>query len=89
MTGEIKGAFIKIQDVSFGIIETNYAILSNSAKANGFIKNFAFIFPNYPIVLLAYNEALKPVYYGKPELVKLLVNIHPSQIPWKRYHYRK
>ena len=89
MTGEVRGSFVKIQNVSFGILETNYAIISNPAKANAFIKNYAFIFKNHPIILFAYNELHKPVYYGKPEIVKLLTNIHPEQIPWKIYHYRK
>lgn len=89
MTGEIKGSFIKIKNISFGILETSCDIISNPPKANSFIKNFAFIFHNYPIVLFAYDDAHNPIYYGKPEIVKLLVNVHPDQIPWKIYRYRK
>ncbi len=89
MTGKIKGSFIKIQNISFGILETSCDIISNPPKANNFIKSFAFIFGSYPIVLFAYNDAHHPVYYGKPEIVKLLVNVHPDQISWKIYHYRK
>lgn len=86
---EIKGALIKISDTTFAIIEVDSNILSDDIKALNYIKQHSFIFPRIPIVLMAFNENKNPIYYGKKEITHLLVNIHPSQIPWKRYLIKK
>jgi hypothetical protein len=85
---ELKGALIKISDNTFGIVEVNNSILADDSKANAFMKKCAVIFPRVPIVLVAYNELGKPVYYGKKQIIQLLTNIHPRQIPWKIYSYK-
>lgn len=82
---EIKAALIKISEITFAIIEVNSDILNNDIKALDYIKQHSFIFPRVAIVLMAFDENKRPIYYGKKEITHLLVNIHPSQIPWKRY----
>lgn len=86
---EIKGALIKIQEVPFAIIEVESKILSDDDIAKDFIKKHAFIFPKFPIVLMSYDNKENPIYYGKKEIIELLVTIHPKQIPWKKYVIKK
>lgn len=82
---EIKGALIKVSEVTFAIIEVEENIISDDNRALNFIKKNSIFFPRVPIVLMALDEDKKPTYYGKKEITHLLVNIHPNQIPWKRY----
>lgn len=85
---ELKGALVKISENTFGIVEVKNAILKDDTIATSFIKKCSIVFPRVPIVLVAYNELGKPVYYGKKQIIQLLTNIHPRQIPWKIYSYK-
>lgn len=86
---EIKGALVKIKDTVFAIIEVSEDTISDDTKALEFVKKHAFFFPRVPIVLMAIRSNNNPIYYGKKEIVQLLTNIHPKQIPWKKYIVKK
>jgi len=86
---EIKGALVKIKDTTFAIIEVDENTISNENKALEFVKKHSFFFPRVPIVLMSTRNNNNPVYYGKKEIVQLLTNIHPKQIPWKKYTIKK
>lgn len=86
---EIKGALIKISDITFAIIEVEETTILDDLKATDYVKKHSFIFPRIPIVLMTLTENEKPIYYGKKELIHLLANIHPKQIPWKKYMVKK
>lgn len=84
---QFKGALIKISETTFGVVEVKNTIIEDDNKAAVIIKKCSVVFPRVPIVLVSFNELGKPIYYGKKQIIQLLTNIHPRQIPWKIYSY--
>lgn len=78
------GALIKEQGVTFAIAVVKPYVLTSPEKESirlGFMRYFG----NIPIILMAQNQKGIPTYDGRKDIVRFLVNIHPSRIPWKHY----
>lgn len=86
---EIKACLIKFKERTFAIIEVSRDIIDDEAKALAFIKQHSFLFPRHPIVLISFHTNGKPILYGKPELIELLMLLKIEKIPWKIYRYQK
>lgn len=80
-----KGAVIKEQGVTFGIIYVKPYVLNNSADSEQ-IRQFGIrMFGIIPIVLMAQDSRGVPTYLGRPDIVRFLRNISPYRLPWKQY----
>lgn len=88
MNVEIKGSLIKYKDSIFAIIEVSKEIIDDENKARAVINQNSFLFPNYPIVLISFHRNGKPILYGKPELIDLIMTMKLERIPWKLYKYK-
>jgi hypothetical protein len=81
----IDGAVIKEQGVTFGIVVVKSHVLNSGSERDAMVslgrQSFGFI----PIVLMTQDSRGVPTYWGRPDIVRFLANIHFSQIPWKRY----
>lgn len=78
------GALIEEQGVTFAIAVVKPHVLTSSQRESvrdGFIS----VFGNIPIILAAQDSKGIFKYHGRPDIVKFLANLHPSQIPWKTY----
>jgi len=84
---QFEGAVIKEQGVTFAIVIVKPSVLNNSIESDNARRSFSPIFPGVPIILMAQNSGGTPTYQGRPDIVRFLVNISPSRIPWKRYSY--
>jgi len=84
---QFEGAVIKEQGVTFAIVIVKPSVLNNSIEYDNARSFFSPIFPGIPIILMAQSSGGTPTYQGRTDIVKFLVNIHPSRIPWKRYSY--
>lgn len=81
---QFDGALIQEQGVRFAIVVVKPYVL-NSAEKEIIRNKFKVCFGQIPIILMAQNSRGIPTYDGRHDIVKYLVNIHPSRIPWKRY----
>lgn len=88
MNVEIKGSLIKYKDSIFAIIEVSKEIIDDETKARAVINQNSFLFPRYPIVLISFHRNGKPILYGKPELIDLIMTMKLERIPWKLYKYK-
>ena len=88
MNVEIKGSLIRYKNSTFAIIEVSKEIIDDEAKSLAVIKQNSFLFPRYPIVLVSFHRNGKPILYGKPELIDLIMTMQLDRIPWKLYKYK-
>lgn len=84
---QFEGAVIKEQGVTFAIVIVKPQVLNSTVSSDQFRSSFQGVFPGVPIVLMAQDHRGTPTYQGRRDIVQFLSNIHPSQIPWKRYNY--
>lgn len=75
-------AVIKEQGVTFATaVAKSYALYSSSREENR--KLFTPYFPN--TLLSSQNSRDILTYHGRTDIDNFLANVHPSQIPWRRY----
>jgi hypothetical protein len=84
---QFDGAVIKEQGITFAIVVVKPQVLDSTSQSESARNSFSSVFPGVPIILMAQNSRGVPTYFGKPDIVRFLKNIHPSRIPWKRYNY--
>lgn len=81
---EITAAIVKEQGVRFVV-----ALVKQQAMqpANRYAtrRSISRLFPGELIVLCVQDSRGVPSYFGRPDIVKFLANIHISQLPWKKY----
>lgn len=81
---QFEGAVIKEQGQTFAIVIVKPHVL-NSNEKDTVRQEFSKYFQNMPIILMAQNSKGIPTCYGRKDIVAFLVNLHISQIPWKKY----
>ena len=79
---QFEGAVIKEQGQTFAIVIVKPYVLDSSSQIADTRAGFASVFRGMPIILMAQDGQ---TYQGRPDIVRFLANISPSQIPWKRY----
>ena len=80
-----EGALVKEQGVTLGIVVVAPHVL-HDASARGRARAFGEgVWRSVPIVLMAQDAHGTPTYWGRPDLVRFLANLHMTQIPWKRW----
>jgi len=82
---KFRGALIKEQGVSFMIVVVKPAVMESPDRREKDLALLKPLFPGIPIVLTAQEAPGAAKYYGRPDIVKFLSHIRPSQIPWKEY----
>lgn len=82
---QFDGALIKEQGVTFAIVIVKPHVLDSTSERTSAQNGFSRYFPGVPVILMAQNSRGTPTYFGRPDIVKFLANVHPSRIPWKRY----
>lgn len=82
---EIQAALIKEQGVTFAVVSVKQRLISAKSQANEAIIGFSNCFPGMPIILMAQDSRGTPSYYGRRDIVQFLRNVHPGQLPWKKY----
>lgn len=83
-----QGAIIEEQGVKFAVAFVEKNIIDNSTSAKAAIQSFQPVFPGMPIVLVAQDSNLIPMYYGRPDVSRLLANMSVNTIPWQEYTIR-
>lgn len=78
------GAIIREQGVVFAIAKVRSSALHTSERE--VVQSEFAAFFRVPTVLCAQDSRGIPTYYGRPDLVRFLQNVHISRIPWRRYH---
>ncbi|NMM52128.1 hypothetical protein [Paenibacillus aquistagni] len=82
---QFEGAVIKEQGVTFAIIVVKYQVLNTPSRRSEIQAFGVRTFGQMPIVLMAQDSSGIPKYYGRPDIVRFLANVHPSRIPWHTY----
>ncbi len=81
---EITAAIVKEQGVRFVVALVKQQAMQ-PANREATRQSISPLFPGELIVLCAQDSRGVPSYFGRPDIVKFLANIHISQLPWKKY----
>jgi hypothetical protein len=82
---QFEGALVKEQGVTFGILIVKPHVLNVPADRDQMVGFGRSVWGAVPIVLMKQDGRTVPTYWGRPDIVRFLANIHPGRIPWKRY----
>lgn len=85
---KLDGAIINEQGVTFAIVVVKKWVVDSLAESNKSIAAYSHYFPRMPIVLMSFDASRRPVYRGRPDIVKFLAKVPLSQIPLKQYTFR-
>jgi len=84
-TGSVIKEDIKGRETTFAVIVVTREVIENRDTAVRTAKEFQFVFPGVPIVLMAQDPSGTPVYVGRPDLVWFLADVPVGRIPWREY----
>ncbi len=84
---KLQGAVIKEQGITFAIVIVKQFVIQSQFEFQKAATAFSGYFPGMPIVLMAQDSRGVPTYRGRKDIVRFLVNLHPSRIPWKEYTF--
>lgn len=87
MSVNIQGAVMKEQGQTFAIVLVKRHVIQNSKEAQKSQNVYKRYFPKMPIILMAQDSQGTPTYFGRPDIVNFLANVHPGGIPLKRYNF--
>jgi hypothetical protein len=83
---KFRGALVKEQGVTFGIVTVKPHVISNRTEADALIASFQHeVFVGHPVVLMAQDAKGTPSYYGRKDIVGFLAHVPLASIPWKEY----
>jgi hypothetical protein len=81
-----QGTKIKIRGANVGIAMVEMNVMLNEAEADRMIDYFRQrAFGGMPVVLTAVDPQGTPTYYGRADLVRVLLNIDVRNIAWMEY----
>lgn len=73
-------ALVREQGVNFAVAAVRDHVIHNQQEAEGLITALS-VRLSQPVVLLG---AQRHETYGRPDIVRFMRNVHPSQLPWRR-----
>jgi len=80
----INAALVREQGVSFTVVQVKQTAMQ-PANREQTRRGLASFFPGVPIVLMSEDYSGRPIYSGRPDIVRWLSNIFAEQLPWKEY----
>lgn len=85
MSIHFKGALVKEQGVTFGIVVVKPTVLHSDSEAQDMRLFGTRAFGLIPIVLMAQDARGVPTYSGRRDIVRFLASIPLAAIPWREY----
>jgi len=83
---QIEAALVNEQGQSFAVVVVKSSVQAGGDQAlQKAARSFSPVFPGVPIVLMWQDARGVPTYWGRPDIVRFLANLHPGQIPWRRW----
>ena len=89
MSVHIQGAVLKEQGQTFAIVVVKRHVIQNMSEAKKSQNVYARYFPKMPIILMTQDSHGTPTYFGRPDIVNYLANMHRGGIPLKRYTFNE
>ena len=86
---EFTAAIYKKDAANCVVVIVKREVVEDDRLASEAIKVFSKFFPLMPVVLMAQNFKGDGIYYGPPDLVKLLDKVKPEDFAWKTYQVNK
>lgn len=81
---EITAAVTLVQRVRFVVVLVKQQAVQPAVRETT-RRSVSPLFPGDLIVLCAQDSRGTPTYYGRPDIVRFLVNTGMGQLPWKKY----
>lgn len=78
-------AVVKEKGITFAIVSVDASAIKDDLSINYTQRKFQLYFPFMPIILYIKDSINPPEYYGRKDIIDLIADISPNQIPWKTY----
>jgi hypothetical protein len=78
-------ALVREQGVTFAVVVVNNHTVSSDSERRKAMGAFGTRFPGVPIVLMSQDGRGTPTYWGRPDIVRFLVDVPFEALPWKRF----
>ena len=82
---KFRGALVREQGVTFGIVVVNRHVLDDTGRANNVSRGFGHIFGAAPVVLMAQDHAGRAKFFGRSDIVRFLSRVPMRAIRWREY----
>lgn len=83
---QVEAALVKEQGQTFAVVAVKPSVRIGGDQAlQKAAESFRPVFPGVHIVLMWQDARGVPTYWGRPDIVRFLSNLHPAQIPWRRW----
>jgi hypothetical protein len=86
---EFTAAIVQKAEYTFVVVIVKREVLNDNRLSAEAIKIFSRYFPLMPVVLMAQNFKGDGVFRGPENLVKLVENDRPEDLPWSVYKVHK
>ncbi|MEQ8153683.1 MAG: hypothetical protein ABRQ25_02140 [Clostridiaceae bacterium] len=83
----LDGTIINENGITFAVVQVNPENLFNKFEADLTKRNLVKFFPHMHIVLMSENDQCEKIFYGRPDIVKILKSVYPSEVPVSRFTF--
>ena len=84
---KIKGAVMEEQGVKFAVVKVSKDVFDVPGRARDRMVAFQNLFPDMAIVFVGEEPGKSPSFYGRPDIVKLIMEIPPDLIEWREFSF--
>lgn len=84
---KVTAALFKEQGVTVAVISVKSSACLNEAEQRKTLNGVSGFFPEANTVIVWEKPNGQQQFYGRPDIVKFLCNIHPARLPWKEYTF--
>lgn len=72
-------ALVREQGINFAVVSVKDSVLGNPPSRDNLVKAWSAELGRPAVLIGAQQHRL----YGRPDIVRFLSNVHPSQLPWR------
>ncbi|RJP14533.1 MAG: hypothetical protein C4520_21245 [Candidatus Abyssobacteria bacterium SURF_5] len=84
---KFEGAIIEEQGIKFAIVKVGKDIFEVPGRARDRMISFQSFFPDMAIVFMAAETGEVPQFYGRPDIVRLMMSKPLENIVWEQYSF--
>lgn len=82
---KIIAAKVKTKGIRFVVVQVQNGVINKTFECSKLVSQCRRWFEGAPVILMGKDPSGRIKYYGRNEIVKFLLTINPSQLPFREY----
>ncbi len=82
---KFQGAVVEEQGIRFAIVKVSSDTFDIPGRARDKMVSFQRLFPNMAVVFMAEESGKAPNFYGRPDVVRVMMGTDMDGISWQEY----